>query len=446
MGKLFGTDGIRGRANRYPMTPELALKVGQAVAKHFCVGINTASIVIGKDTRLSCDMIESALIAGICAAGGDVISGGVLPTPAIAYLTAHSDAAAGIVISASHNPYYDNGIKIFDQDGYKLSDDVENQLEDLINKGLAAADEPEPGCILPELEAGSKYVQFLTNLMPSGFNLSGMKIAIDCSNGATCQVAPELFSQLGAQLISLAVAPDGRNINDNCGSQHPENLIKAVLSEKADVGLAFDGDGDRLIAVDESGNVATGDQILAICANVMKKGGLLKNNTVVSTVMSNLGFRIALKKLGMDLVLADVGDRYVLAQMQQSGAVIGGEDSGHMIFLDHHTSGDGILTALKLIEAMQKEAKPLSELARIMEVFPQKLVNVEVKSKPEIETVPEIVAAIAAAEDELGQQGRVLVRYSGTQALCRVMVEAPTDAETTRHCSRIADIVKKSIG
>lgn len=446
MGKLFGTDGIRGRANKYPMTPELALKVGRAVAEFFCGEKGAAKIVIGKDTRLSCDMIESALVAGICAAGGSVISGGVLPTPAVAFLTANSDASAGIVISASHNPYYDNGIKIFDQKGFKLSDAVEDQLEAAISSHAPSVAAPEPGYVLPATDAASRYVQFLTNLMPPGFTLAGMKIVIDCSNGATCQVAPQLFAQLGAKLTCLAVAPDGRNINDHCGSQHPEKLIETVRAEKAEIGLAFDGDGDRLIAVDERGKVASGDQILAICAKVMKENGQLANNTVVSTVMSNFGFRLALQKLDMNLVIADVGDRYVLARMQANGAVIGGEDSGHMIFLAHHTTGDGMLTALKLLEAMQKDARPLSELVRVMQVFPQQLVNVTVKSKPEIDTLPEIVAAIAAAEKALGRQGRVLVRYSGTQPFCRVMVEAPTVAETQRHCTHIADIVKESIG
>lgn len=450
MGKLFGTDGIRARANSYPMTPETAVKIGRAVANHFpSAKTGCAKIVIGKDTRISGDMLESALVAGICATGGTAAVAGVLPTPAVAFMTANTDATAGIVISASHNPYYDNGIKIFDQNGFKLTDAVESEIErTCLDHDFPGADGVyrQPGNILHLNGAGIKYIRFLAETLPDNYNIKGMKIVLDSSNGATYQVAPALFGSLGADVTPLFVHPDGLNINAECGSQHPQQLIQTVLDEHADIGLAFDGDGDRLIAVDEKGVVVTGDQIMAVCAYVMKKTGRLKNNQVISTVMSNMGLKIALKQMDIDLKTTQVGDRYVLAEMIATGAVIGGEDSGHMIFLDHNTTGDGMLTALKLLEAMQLEGQPLSKLARIMKVFPQELINVEVKSKPEIETVPEIMAAVKEVEKNLGEKGRVLVRYSGTQPLCRIMVEGPTVDKTKRHCRYIADIVEISIG
>jgi len=394
-------------------------------------------------------MIESALQSGICSMGVDAVLLGPLPTPGIAFNTRSMRADAGIVISASHNPYQDNGIKIFAGSGYKLPDEKEAELEELVFSNNWSDSHPEPGDLGKAYrmnDAEGRYIVFLKNTFPKDYTLEGMKVVLDCANGATYQVAPQTFFELGAQVNSLFVRPNGTNINLECGSMHPEALAEEVVGSKADIGLAFDGDGDRLIAVDENGNVISGDQILAICAKVLKEENRLPNNRVVSTVMSNLGLNFAFKDMGIELLKASVGDRYVLEMMQANGSIIGGENSGHMIFLEHHTTGDGVLTALQLLAAIQKEGKPLSELARVMTIFPQSLINIDVKTKPEISEVPEIMQAIRQVEDELGEQGRVLVRYSGTQAMCRVMVEGPTQSETDKYCRRIADTVTAKLG
>ena len=448
MNKLFGTDGIRGIANEYPMTTEIALNVGRAIAYLSKRKGHTPRIIIGKDTRLSGDMFEGAIISGICSMGVNAISVGVMPTPGIAFLTHDMRADAGIVISASHNPSQDNGIKIFNSDGFKLSDEKENQIEELIFANNMEKLHPVPkemGKLSRLDDAAGRYVDFLKSTFPQEINPEGMNVVLDCSNGATYRVAPEVFAELGVEVTTLFNQPDGKNINLNCGSQHTAALIAEVLRTKANVGFAFDGDGDRVIAVDEKGNVLTGDRMLAICSAILKKEGKLKNNLVVRTVMSNLGLSVAFGKLGIDSVFAPVGDRFVLEEMLTRGAIIGGEDSGHLIFLQHHTTGDGLITALQVLAAMKKEGKPLSELASIMTVFPQMLINIDVKKKPEIETVPEIMAAIKKAEEKLGDKGRVLVRYSGTQNMCRVMVEGPTKEETETHCRQIADVVKKML-
>jgi len=449
MGKLFGTDGIRGVANVYPMTSEMALNVGRAVTSLFMKPGRPSKIIIGKDTRISGPMLEYAMASGISSMGGEAFLTGVLPTPGIALLAAATGANAGVVISASHNPFEDNGIKVFKGDGRKLSDEREGEIEDLIlNDRLPRLYESvrETGHVQKIEDAQARYVQFLVDTLPRGFSLEGMKIVLDCSNGATYQVAPRVFSELGASVESLCISPDGININQDCGSQHPEQLMDRVKETGAQVGLAFDGDGDRLIAVDEKGRVVTGDQILAVCAKHMKEKGTLKNNLAVSTVMSNIGLRQALKTLDIGHLITDVGDRYVLREMIASGAVLGGEDSGHMIFLNHHTTGDGILTALRLIEAMRSADKPLSELTGIMSVFPQILLNVEVSEKPDIFAIPAVSEEIRSVEAQLGDKGRVLVRYSGTQPLCRVMVEGPTEVETKVCCDRIIQVIQKEIG
>jgi phosphoglucosamine mutase len=449
MEKLFGTDGIRGIANEYPMTAEVALNVGRAIAYISKREGHTPRIIIGKDTRLSGDMFESALISGICSMGVHAISVGVIPTPGIAFLTSNMRADAGIVISASHNPMQDNGIKIFNSDGLKLPDEKENLIEELIFFNNMHKLHPAPkelGKLSRMDDASGRYVDFLKQTFPQDLNPEGMKIVLDCSNGATYRVAPAAFTELGVDVTTVFDQPDGKNINLNCGSQHPEALAAEVLRQKADAGFAFDGDGDRMIAVDEKGIVLTGDQALAICSVILKKEGKLTNNLVVRTVMSNLGLSVAFRKLGIDSVFANVGDRYVLEEMLKRGAIIGGEDSGHLIFLQHHTTGDGLITALQLLAAMKKEGKPLSELASIMTVFPQGLINLDVKRKPAIETVPEIMAAIKQVEEKLGDKGRVLVRYSGTQNMCRVMVEGPTKKETEIYCRQIADVVEKMLG
>ena len=448
MNKLFGTDGIRGIANEHPMTTEIALNVGRAIAYLSKREGHTPRIIIGKDTRLSGDMFEGAIISGICSMGVNAISVGVMPTPSIAFLTHDMRADAGIVISASHNPSQDNGIKIFNSDGFKLSDEKENQIEELIFANNMEKLHPVPkemGKLSRLDDAAGRYVDFLKSTFPQEINPEGMKVVLDCGNGATYRVAPEVFAEIGVEVTTLFNQPDGKNINLNCGSQHTEALTAEVLRQKADVGFAFDGDGDRVIAVDEKGNVLTGDRMLAICSVILKNEGELKNNLVVRTVMSNLGLTVAFQKLGIDSVFAQVGDRFVLEEMLARGAIIGGEDSGHLIFLQHHTTGDGLITALQVLAAMKKEGKQLSELASIMTVFPQMLINIDVNRKPAIETVPEIMAAIKKAEEALGDKGRVLVRYSGTQNMCRVMVEGPTKKETETHCRQIAEVVKKML-
>lgn len=449
MGILFGTDGIRGVANQYPMDAMMAFSVGQAVTHVLKRDRHRTRIIIGKDTRISGYMLESAILAGITSMGGDPYLVGVLPTPGIAFITESMRADAGIVISASHNPYQDNGIKVFGGNGYKLSDEQEEVIERLILEGDLPRKVPPPhlmGQAFRITDVHGRYIVFLKNTFPRSLSMEGMKIVIDAANGATYRIAPETFTELGAQVDVIHNTPNGININDKCGSQYTQDLRKRVVESGAAIGLAFDGDGDRLIAVDEKGREITGDQILIICSKMLKEQGRLKNDLLVCTVMSNLGLSIACRKYGFRQHASKVGDRYVLEDMQQLGGVIGGEESGHIIFLDHHTTGDGILTALQLIAAMLSSGKPLSELAQLMDVYPQKLINVEVAGKPDISTLPLVVAAIRDVESALGDQGRVLVRYSGTQNMCRVMVEGPTDELTTQYCRQIVEAVKSSIG
>jgi len=449
LGKLFGTDGIRGEANRYPMDVKMAFSVGQAITYWSKRANHQTRVIIGKDTRISGYMLESSLEAGITSMGGNSYRAGVLPTPGVAFITDSMRADAGIVISASHNPYQDNGIKIFSRKGFKLSDEQEEAIENLILSGKLSEMVPpvrEMGRTKSIEDALGRYIVFLKNSFPCRLSMEGMKIIIDAANGATYKIAPELFVGLGADVDVIHNDPNGININDNCGSQYTQDLEKRMKKTGAAIGLAFDGDGDRLIAVDEKGHKITGDQILIICAKALKDQGKLKNDLVVSTVMSNLGMRIACKKYGFKHHASKVGDRYVLKDMQQLGSVIGGEESGHMVFLNHHTTGDGIITAIQLIASMLREDKPLSELKGMMDIYPQRLINVEVRSKPEISSMPRLVEAITQVETELGDQGRVLVRYSGTQNACRVMVEGPSDDLSEKYCRQIAGIVKDLLG
>ena len=448
MGKLFGTDGIRGVANTWPMTPEMAISTGRAAVGFFKNKNQNMRIVIGKDPRISGDMLEYALASGICSAGGEVLLAGIIPTPGVACLTVSMEASAGIVISASHNPFFDNGIKIFNQNGCKLSDREESEFEEIIlsrEDDLPGRDIQETGRVSRITDSSDRYAGFLKRKFTQSLSLQGLNLVLDCSNGATSNLAPEIFSDLGAGVHAMFNNPDGRNINAGCGSQHPEKLAAKVVKSKAAVGFAFDGDGDRLIAVDETGHILTGDQVLAICAYFFKKKNRLKNNLVVSTIMSNMGLGVALKQMGISHAKSGVGDRYVLEKMLSGGAVLGGEDSGHMIFLEHHTTGDGILAALQLLEVIQSESKPLSELAGLMHVYPQVLINVDVKTKTDIDRIPAITDVISSVENSLGREGRVLVRYSGTQSICRVMVEGPDKDETTAYCGRIAAVVKEKL-
>ena len=449
MGKLFGTDGVRGEANRYPMNAEIAFAIGQAVVYTLKKEHARPRIVIGKDTRISGYMLEGSLESGITSMGGNPYLLGVLPTPGIAFVAQSMRADAGIVISASHNPYQDNGIKIFSGSGFKLSDEQEAAIENLMLSNTLHNLVPpvkDMGQAFRLEDVHGRYIVFLKNTFPRDLSIEGMKIVLDTANGATYKVAPDTFWELGADVEVIHKAPNGININDKCGSQNTQDLKKKVVDNGAAVGLAFDGDGDRLIAVDEKGQEITGDQILLICAMILKEQGKLKNNLLISTVMSNLGLRVACKKYGFRNHASKVGDRYVLEDMLQLGSVIGGEESGHMIFLDHHTTGDGIISALQLVAAMVRTGKPLSELAKMMDIYPQKLINVDVKSKPDISTVPQVIEVINRIEKELGEEGRVLVRYSGTQNMCRVMVEGPSDSVTGKYCEEIADVIKSLLG
>jgi phosphoglucosamine mutase len=449
MGRLFGTDGIRGVANIEPMTAETALQVGRAVAFLFKRKGHRTKIVIGKDTRISGYMLEEAMVSGVCSMGGDAYLLGPLPTPGIAKMIQSQRADAGIVISASHNPFQDNGIKIFAANGCKLPDNKEDEIEELIVSQRLKGQLPAPedlGKAYRIEDAEGRYIVFLKNTFPKELSMEGLKIVLDCANGATYKVAPHVFWELGADVHAIHVNPDGMNINHNCGAMNTGDLAAAVVQNKAAIGLAFDGDGDRLIAVDEKGKPVSGDTIIALCASALQKEGKLKNSVVVTTVMSNSGLSMTFREMGIRHLRANVGDRAVLEKMLAEGAVIGGEDSGHIIFLEHHTTGDGIISGLQLVATLLKEGKPLSELAAMVPVNPQLLINIEVKSKPDLQTVPEVQHAIEQAERELGDTGRVFVRYSGTQQLCRVMVEAPTREMTESYCKKIAEIVQKHLG
>ncbi len=450
MGKLFGTDGVRDRANQGNMTAETALKLGRAAALKFKDAGSQEdwpAIVIGRDPRLSGAMLESALAAGICSAGVDAHLLGVVPTPAVAAMAAQTGAVAGLMVSASHNPYYDNGIKVFKGDGFKLSDAEEAEIEALFfSDDLELPLDDRVGKVYQLGNAAEIYSEFCLGTVDDENLLQGLKLVLDCSNGATSGCAAAIFRGLGAEVTVIHDQPDGININENCGSQHTQDLQRKVKKLHADAGLAFDGDGDRLIAVDETGAELSGDQIMAICARSYKKSRALKNNTVVATVMSNVGFHAAMKANGIKTETAGVGDRMVLELMRQKGAVLGGEDSGHMIFLDCHTTGDGIVSGIKLVQTLKQSGRKLSELAGIMTPFPQQLINVDVQRKPEISSVPALAKAIEQAEAELGDEGRVLIRYSGTQPMCRVMVEGPTEDRTRALAETLAEVVKSELG
>lgn len=446
MGKLFGTDGIRGRANTYPMTCELAMKTGQAVAL-LVRQAGGRAVVIGRDTRISGKMLESALAAGISAMGVDVKLAGVIPTPGVAYLSGViKGTGAGIMISASHNPYYDNGIKIFQKGGIKLTDAQEAEIEAKI-LGEEIVPRLEVGKISIISDGCKSYSNFLIKKFPEmKHETKPVKIIFDLANGAAVACAPLVFNSDFFDAEFIHNRPDGININENCGSQHTLDLKNRVIETCADAGLAFDGDADRLIAVDDKGRDITGDRILAICANYAKTQGRLDNNIVVSTIMSNIGLVNTLKKLDIRHEITDVGDRKVLEKMQETEASVGGEDSGHMIFLNEHTTGDGMLSALKLLEVMTATGKPLSELADIMTVYPQVLMNVEVDaSRPDFMEIPLIAHAIKEVETLLGEAGRVLVRYSGTQPLLRVMVEGPEKKLTRECCEKICAAIRETI-
>jgi phosphoglucosamine mutase len=449
MKKLFGTDGVRGVANVHPMTTELAMQLGRAAAYIFKDGQRRHRIVIGKDTRLSGYMLESALVAGICSMGVDVLQVGPLPTPGIAYITSSMRADAGVVISASHNPFQDNGIKFFFKDGFKLPDEMELKIEDLIESGKIDSLRPiatEVGKAYRIDDAAGRYVVFLKSTFPKDLDLTGMKIVLDCANGAAYKVAPAVLEELGAEVITIGVKPNGTNINDGCGSLYPKVMSKLVKEHQADLGIALDGDADRVIFCDEFGNVVDGDQIMAICAIDLLKHKRLKKNTLVATVMSNMGLDIAMRRAGGKVIKTAVGDRYVVEEMRKGGYNLGGEQSGHMIFLDHITTGDGMLSALQLLAIIQRTGRSLSELAGVMIPLPQVLINVRVKKRQDIMTFPDIAALVKEVESKLADNGRLLLRYSGTEPLLRIMLEGQDKYEITAWAKEIADAVEKRLG
>jgi phosphoglucosamine mutase len=446
---LFGTDGVRGTANVWPMTVEVALQLGQAVAHVFRGGRGSHRILIGKDTRLSGYMFEDALAAGISSMGVDVIQVGPMPTPAMAFLTTDMRCDAGVMISASHNPYQDNGIKFFAHDGFKLPDELEARIEALIEsselEGLRA-DPERIGRARRIDDAAGRYVVFLKKTFPLELTLDGLRVVLDCANGAAYKVGPTVLSELGAEVFALGVEPNGRNINRDCGSLHPERLAAKVLEHRADVGIAVDGDADRVVLVSEQGQVVDGDAVLALCARDGLERGSLRGGGVVATVMSNLGLERALSEMGLELVRTQVGDRYVVEEMRRSGYNVGGEQSGHVIFLDHNTTGDGLLTALQVLAVLRRKERPLSELVQGVERFPQVLLNVAVSEKRPIESLPSLMRQIERVESELAGRGRVLIRYSGTEKKARVMVEGDDERRVREYADDLATTLRRALG
>jgi len=444
MKKLFGTDGVRGKANIYPMNAETALKLGKAAAAVFMNGKKRHKIVIGKDTRVSCYMIENALTSGILSMGVDVLLVGPMPTPAISHLTKSFGADAGIVISASHNPAEDNGIKFFDKDGFKLSDETEKKIEKLTFSEIKVEH------IIGELlgrakridDSQGRYIEFAKNSI-NNLSLKGLKIVLDCANGAAYKVSPLIFEELGAQVITINNNPNGLNINDECGALHPEQMKKFVVQYEADIGIALDGDADRVIMVDENANDVDGDQIMAMCGIYMQKKDILNKNTIAATIMSNIGLEITMKEKGITITRTSVGDRYVIEEMRKNNYNLGGEQSGHIIFLDHTKTGDGTISALQVLRIMKETEKKLSELAKCMKKFPQVNVNVDVKKRIDFEVMPNVMEKINKAKKKLKDNGRVIVRYSGTQNVARIMVEGSDKKEIKKYADEIADEIRK---
>jgi phosphoglucosamine mutase len=446
MGKYFGTDGVRGVANS-ELTPELAFKLGRFGGYVLTKEHDRPKVLIGRDTRISGHMLEGALVAGLLSIGAEVMRLGVISTPGVAYLTKALGAQAGVMISASHNPVADNGIKFFGPDGYKLSDEQENEIEQLMDLELDELPRPvgaDLGQVNDYFEGGQKYLQYLKQSVDEDF--TGLHVALDCAHGATSSLATHLFADLDADISTMGAAPNGLNINDGVGSTHPEALAEFLKEKGADLGLAFDGDGDRLIAIDEKGNIVDGDQIMYICGKFLKERGQLKQGTVVSTVMSNLGFYKGLEEHGIKSVQTAVGDRYVVEEMKKNGYNLGGEQSGHIIFLDYNTTGDGLLTGLQLANIMKVTGKPLSELAGEMKKFPQVLVNIRVTDKHHVTDNQKVKEVIEQVEAEMNGNGRILVRPSGTEPLVRVMAEASTAELCQEYVSRIAAVVEEEMG
>ena len=448
MNKLFGTDGVRGIANIEPMTSETALKLGRAAAYLFKSRQGRHQIVIGKDTRLSGYMLESALTSGICSMGVDVLLVGPLPTPAIAFLTRSLRADAGVMISASHNPYQDNGIKFFSKDGMKLPDDLEQRMESLILTNEIEHIRPtddQIGKAFRVDDAEGRYIEFVKRSLPRNMDFQGLRVVLDCANGAAYHVWPKVLRELGATVRVIGDAPNGTNINAQCGAVNPERLQETVRDHQADIGIALDGDADRAMFVCERGDIVDGDNALAAFALDLLQRGLLKEDTVVGTVMSNFGFELAMKQAGITLVRTPVGDRYILERMVAGGYVLGGEPSGHLIFLNYHTSGDGLITGLQMLKLMKRTGQKLSQLAQCMTAVPQVLLGIKVPHRPDLESIPQLQQAIKAGKIRLNGTGRVLVRYSGTEPLVRVMVEGQNDSIIREVAQELAGVVKACI-
>jgi len=449
MGVLFGTDGVRGVANKEPMTAEIALRLGKAIAYLCRSHSGRHRIVIGKDTRLSGYMLENAMVAGICSMGMDALVIGPLPTPGIAFITQSMRADAGVVISASHNLFQDNGIKFFRRDGYKLPDEMEQEMEALVGSDRLAGLQPtadKVGKAFRIDDAKGRYIVFAKETFPKDLTLEGYRIVLDCANGAGYKVAPTVLSELGGEVKALGVDPDGKNINQECGSQHPRKMAELVRETGANLGVALDGDGDRVIFADERGRVVDGDAVMAFCGKEMIRQNRLPHKTVVATVMSNFGLELALKEVGGKLVRTSVGDRYVAEEMRRSGAMLGGEQSGHLIFREYVTTGDGINTALQVLAIMVRTGMPLSKLADQLQLMPQVLLNVAVREKRPIEGIPHLQRHIESIERELGDSGRILVRYSGTEALLRIMIEGASQDRIRGYAEQIADRVRGELG
>lgn len=448
--KLFGTDGVRGTANQHPMTAETAMALGQAVAHVFQRGGGVRHrFIIGKDTRLSGYLFENALTAGLCSMGGEVLLVGPMPTPGMAFLTADMRCDAGVMITASHNPYEDNGIKFFSRDGFKLDDAIEQRIEELIHTGALdsmRAESDDIGTAHRIDDALGRYVVFLKKTFPMDYTLDGLRVVLDCANGAAYKVGPTVLSELGAEVFSLGVEPNGRNINEGVGSLHPEHAAARVREVRADVGIALDGDADRVVIIAENGEIVDGDALLALFARDLLTRGELKGGAVVGTVMSNLGLEKSLEADGLELIRSQVGDRHMVEAMRAGGHNLGGEPSGHVVFLDHNTTGDGLITALQALAILVRSGRKLSELVADFEPFPQVLVNVRVSEKPPFEEVPEITEAVRKVEQELTGRGRVLLRYSGTEMKARVMVEGDDEARVQAIARELASVVSRRLG
>ncbi len=449
--KLFGTDGIRGVANAEPMTVEMMVRIGRAAA--YVLGKDKKSsrhpVVIGKDTRISGYMLESALVAGFCSMGANVLLTGPLPTPGVAFVTRSLRALAGVMISASHNPYMDNGIKFFQTDGYKLPDAMELEIEELIDSGEVDRIRPTADKVgkASRMEtAVGRYMEFAKSAFPRGMTLDGMKIVVDCAHGAAYKVGPGVLEELGATVIPIGCSPNGTNINQDCGAVYPQNMRVEVIRHKADLGIAFDGDADRVIFSDEHGNEIDGDHIMALCAAEAKQHGLLRHDTLVTTVMSNLGLDIAMRRQGIQIVRTPVGDRYVVEEMRRGDFNIGGEQSGHMVFLDYNTTGDGLVSALQVLATVARSGKRLSKLASVMTRLPQVMRNVKIREKRPLEEMPTVQQAIASVEEKLEDKGRVLVRYSGTENVIRVMLEGEDESRIQAWVVDICSELEREIG